>query len=146
VADGAIGALLAGGRIEAVLLAADAVAANGDVAARAGAYPIAVVAARHAVPLIVCVPTAAIDLATPDGAALPGIATEADAEDPWGRGPAGAPSFDPGVDVTPASLVSVLLTEEGAIHPPFDAALRDAVAASDARRPPIPAPHPQAAA
>jgi methylthioribose-1-phosphate isomerase len=96
-----------------------------------------VLAARHGVPFYVCAPLSSVDLATPDGATIPIEERSAD-EVLLFRGeriaPAGTAVRNPAFDVTPAELITAIVTEEGALRPPFDAALADAAARREARR------------
>ena len=71
IPDVAAGHLMARGEVDVVLVGADRVAANGDTANKVGTYTLAVLAARHGIPFYVCAPTSSVDLATPDGAAIP---------------------------------------------------------------------------
>lgn len=118
--DAAVGSLLAAGRVDLVLVGAGRIAANGDVANAVGTYPLAVLAARHGVPLYVCAPTTSIDLATPDGGTIP-IEHRPGDEVTHIRGaqlaPAATVAFNPAFDVTPAELVWALVTERGAARP-----------------------------
>ena len=127
VPDGAAASLLAAGRVDVVLVGADRVAANGDLASTIGTYPLAVLAARHGVPFVVVVPSTSIDLAAPDGAAIP--IEERSADEVTGlRGtriaPLGTTVLSPAVDITPAELISAIVTERGVLHPPFGASLQ----------------------
>jgi methylthioribose-1-phosphate isomerase len=137
IPDVAAGHLLAHGEVDAILVGADRIAANGDTANKVGTYPLAVLAARHGVPFYVCAPLSSVDLATPDGAAIPIEERSAD-EVLLFRGeriaPAGTAVRNPAFDVTPAELITAIVTEEGALRPPFDAALADAAARREARR------------
>jgi methylthioribose-1-phosphate isomerase len=118
VVDSSVGALLASGRVDAVVVGADRIAANGDVANKIGSYPIAVLARRHGVPFYVAAPVSTIDPATPDGAAIP-IEERDAAEVTDGE----APALNLAFDVTPAELVSAIITERGALEPPYDEAI-----------------------
>ena len=71
IPDVAAGHLMARGEVDVILVGADRVAANGDTANKVGTYPLAVLAARHGIPFYVCAPTSSVDLATPDGDAIP---------------------------------------------------------------------------
>ena len=71
IPDVAAGHLMARGEVDVILVGADRVAANGDTANKVGTYTLAVLAARHGIPFYVCAPTSSVDLATPDGAAIP---------------------------------------------------------------------------
>jgi methylthioribose-1-phosphate isomerase len=122
VADAAAPSLIAGGEIDLVLVPADRVAANGDVAAMIGTYPIAAAAATRGIPLIVCAPLSAIDAATPDGQSMT-IGTRPDGElDRFGDvmlAPSGTEVRSPAHDVTPAELVTSYVTGAGLRQPPF---------------------------
>jgi len=137
IPDVAAGSLMRAGEVDVVLVGADRVAANGDTANKVGTYPLAVLAARHGIPFLVCAPTSSIDLATADG---DGIEIEERPPDEVLeiRGvpiaPAGTAVRNPAFDVTPAELISGIVTEEGVIRPPYAEGLATAVAASNARR------------
>jgi methylthioribose-1-phosphate isomerase len=133
----AAGPLIARGEVDVVLVGADRIAANGDTANKLGTYTLAVLAARHGVPFIVCAPLSSVDLATPDGAAIPIEDRPAD-EVSVIRGvriaPEGTAVRNPSFDVTPADLVGAIVTEEGALRAPFGPALRAAMDRRAARR------------
>ena len=136
VPDVCVGAALAEARVDAVLVGAERIGANGDTLAVLGTYPLAVLAARHRVPLYVCAPTASVDLATTDASTLPVDIRPADEVAPLPGVPAtlvrDAPPV-PAVDVTPAELVSGFVTEEGVVRPPYTETLAGAVASRAAR-------------
>ncbi|MBI3978916.1 MAG: S-methyl-5-thioribose-1-phosphate isomerase [Chloroflexi bacterium] len=117
--------------IDCVVVGADRIAANGDVANKIGTYGVAVLARFHGLPLIVVAPTSTIDLATPSGLAIP-IEQRNPAEVTHLAGvpvaPAGVVAANPAFDVTPNALVAAIVTEQGVIQPPFAAGLRAAVA------------------
>ncbi|MEO3978130.1 S-methyl-5-thioribose-1-phosphate isomerase [Streptomyces sp. CAU 1734] len=131
--DGAAGSLFAAGEVDAVLIGADRIAADGSVANKVGSYPLAVLAKYHHVPFIVVAPTTTVDLGTPDGAAIeveqrPGHeVTEMPVPGASGAGgegggglptaPAGTQAYNPAFDVTPPELVTAIVTEEGALSP-----------------------------
>ncbi len=124
VADTAVASLIAAGEVDAVLVPADRVAANGDVAAIVGTYPIAVVAARHRVPVLVCAPVSSIDPATADGASIEiGLRPEGELEQVGNvtLAPRGTEVRVPAHDVTPAELVTAWITGAGPRRPPFAA-------------------------
>jgi methylthioribose-1-phosphate isomerase len=135
IPDGAAGSLMAAGRVDVVLVGADRVAANGDVANKVGTYPLAVLAARHGIPFYVVVPLSSLDLATPDGQAIP-IEERAADEVATFRGqrvaPLGTQVHNPGFDITPAELVTAIVTEAGVLRAPYEDSLRAAVAAPPA--------------
>ena len=123
VADSAAGSLMAQGLVDRIVVGADRIAANGDVANKVGTYPLAVLAARHGVPFYVAAPVSTIDPATPDGAAIP-----IEERDP-GEVVAGGDAFNPAFDVTPAELVTAIVTEAGVLKPPYAESIAEAVAA-----------------
>ena len=120
--DSAAASLLAQGRVDLVLVGADRVAVNGDVANKVGTFPLAVLARHHGVPFYSVAPTTSFDPACPTGAAIR-IEHRGAAEvaAPFGVpvAPAGSPVFNPAFDVTPAALVTGHVTERGIVHPPF---------------------------
>ena len=105
VVDGAGPSVIARGLVDAVVVGADRVAANGDVANKIGTYPLALAAARAGIPFVVACPESTVDMKTPDGAA---ITIEDRAED---EVLAGGPAWNPAFDVTPADLVTAIVTE-----------------------------------
>jgi methylthioribose-1-phosphate isomerase len=121
VADSAAGSLMAQGLVDRVVVGADRIAANGDVANKVGTYPLAVLAARHGVPFYVAAPLSTIDVATPDGSAIP-----IEERDP-GELLEGGEAFNPAFDVTPAELVTAILTEVGVLEPPYPESIGRAV-------------------
>ncbi len=121
IADGTAASLMAQGAVTHVLVGADRVAANGDVANKIGTYGLAVLAHHHGIPFIVVAPTSTVDLATSDGAGIP--VEERRGDEVSTRFPARNPAFD----VTPAALVTALVTEAGVHRRPFPSALRAAV-------------------
>jgi len=123
VADSAAGSLMARGLVDRIVVGADRIAANGDVANKVGTYPLAVLADRHGVPFYVAAPVSTIDPATPNGAAIP-----IEERDP-GEVVAGADAFNPAFDVTPAELVTAIVTEAGVLKPPYAESIAKAVAA-----------------
>jgi methylthioribose-1-phosphate isomerase len=137
IADGAAGSLLASGVIDVVLVGADRIAANGDTANKIGTYPLAALAARHRVPFYVCAPISSVDLETADGPAIPIEEREAPELLEFGGvrvAPPGATVWNPAFDVTPADLISAIVTEEGALLAPYGPALAAAVETRRARR------------
>jgi methylthioribose-1-phosphate isomerase len=113
VADAAAGSLLAAGEVDCVLVGADRIAGNGDTANKIGTYPLAVLADRHAVPFTVVAPTSTVDLETPTGAEIP--IEERDPSEVSTRFAARNPAFD----ITPAELISVIVTELGVHRRPY---------------------------
>jgi methylthioribose-1-phosphate isomerase len=137
IADVAAGFVMSRGEVDAILVGADRVAANGDTANKIGTYTLAVLAARHRIPFYVCAPINTVDLATEDGASIE-IEERPPEEVLEVRdrliAPPGTDARNPAFDVTPAELITAIVTDEGALHAPFGPALRDAVARSEARR------------
>jgi methylthioribose-1-phosphate isomerase len=129
--DGAAGSLFAAGEVDAVLIGADRIAADGSVANKVGSYPLAVLARYHHVPFIVVAPVTTMDLKTPDGASIeveqrPGHeVTEVTAPQVPVAGagggipvaPLGTQAYNPAFDVTPPELVTAIVTEEGVVSP-----------------------------
>jgi methylthioribose-1-phosphate isomerase len=121
VADVMAGSLLASGDVDAVVVGADRVAANGDVANKIGTYTLAVLAARHGVPFYVAAPRSTIDLATPTGAAITIEVRDSDEVTHFAGeriGPAGVAALNRAFDVTPAELVTAIVTERGVVAAP----------------------------
>jgi methylthioribose-1-phosphate isomerase len=122
VADVAAGTLMAGGRVDCVVVGADRVAANGDVANKVGTYPLAVLARHHGLPFYVAAPTSTVDLNCPTGAAVPIEQRPAEEVAELGGlrvAPAGLAVENPSFDVTPAALVTAIVTEEGVARAPY---------------------------
>jgi len=125
--DGAAGHLLQRGGIGAVLVGADRIARNGDVANKIGTYPLAVLARRHGVPFYVIAPLTTFDPRCASGAAIPIEERPAsEVTHPLGAtaAPPGVGAFNPAFDVTPAELVTAIVTERGVIHHPDEARVR----------------------
>ena len=136
IPDVAAGHLMATGEVDVVLVGADRVAANGDTANKVGTYPLAVLAARHGIPFYVCAPTSSVDLDTPAGSGI--VIEERRAEEVLEvRGiriaPPGTQVRNPAFDITPAELISGIVTEEGVLLAPFEANLRAAADGARAR-------------
>jgi methylthioribose-1-phosphate isomerase len=120
VVDGAGASIIARGLVDAVVVGADRVAANGDVANKIGTYPLALAAARAGIPFIVAAPESTLDPATPDGSAIE--IEERAAEEVLVVGgvkmaPEGSAAWNPAFDVTPADLVTAVVTEERVWRP-----------------------------
>jgi S-methyl-5-thioribose-1-phosphate isomerase len=120
VVDGAGPSLIARGEVDAVIVGSDRVAANGDVANKIGTYPLALAAGRAGIPFIVAAPESTVDPATPDGDAIE-IEDRGDDEVVAIAGhrvaPPGARAVNPAFDVTPADLVTALVTESRIVRP-----------------------------
>lgn len=109
--DGAAPFLISQGRADAVVVGADRIAANGDVANKIGTYSLALAAHRAGIPFVVAAPESTIDPATPAGAAIP-IEQRADEEVTAPAAPAGTRAVNLAFDITPAELVTAVVTEE----------------------------------
>ncbi len=122
IADNMAASVLAARHVSCVIVGTDRTAANGDVANKIGTYPLAVMAARHGVPFYVAAPLSSIDLDCADGKAIP-IEERAGSELTKFAGkriaPKGVEAFNPAFDVTPASLVTAIITERGIAYPPY---------------------------
>jgi methylthioribose-1-phosphate isomerase len=112
--DGAAAALLARGDVDAVIVGADRIAANGDVANKIGTYALAVAARHHGVPFYVAAPSSTLDAATPTGAEIEIEERGAEELDPA----PGARAWNPAFDVTPAELITGLITDAGVVRRP----------------------------
>jgi methylthioribose-1-phosphate isomerase len=120
--DGMAGWLMHRGEVSCVVVGADRIAANGDVANKIGTYGLAVLAAHHHLPFYVAAPWSTVDLATATGGQIP-IEERASDEVMLIAGhriaPVGVPARYPAFDVTPAELVTALITERGVVRRPF---------------------------
>jgi methylthioribose-1-phosphate isomerase len=127
--EGAAASRLARGDVDAVIVGADRVAANGDTANKIGTYALAIAAHHHAVPFYVAVPRSTLDLATPGGDAIE-IEQRAGAEVRAAAGlPDDVPVWNPAFDVTPAALVTAIVCDVGVLRPPFDVSIARALSA-----------------
>lgn len=127
IPDAAAAALMARGQVDAVVVGADRIAANGDVANKIGTYQVAVAARYHGVPFYVAAPVSTLDPRTSDGASIPIEERSPDEVRLIGATAvtlASAPVWNPAFDVTPADLVTAIITERGVLEPPYDAAIR----------------------
>ncbi|MGQ0844676.1 MAG: S-methyl-5-thioribose-1-phosphate isomerase [Sporichthyaceae bacterium] len=118
--DSAAAALMAAGRVDLIVVGADRIAADGSVANKVGTYGLAVAARHHGVPFVVVAPVSTVDADTPDGAAI--VVEQRDVEEVVSLGgirsaPAGAGAWNPAFDVTPADLVTALVTDVGVLAP-----------------------------
>jgi methylthioribose-1-phosphate isomerase len=137
IPDMAAGPLMAQGQVDVIIVGADRIAANGDTANKVGTYTLAVLAARHEIPFVVAAPMSTVDLATLDGAGIP-IEDRPAEEVTEVRGvriaPEGTVVKNPAFDVTPAELITAIVTEEGALRAPYETSLREAMTSRNARR------------
>jgi len=137
IADMAAGHLMARGEVDVVIVGADRIAANGDTANKVGTYTLAVLAARHDIPFFVAAPISTVDLDTPDGSSIP-LEERTANEVLLVRGVRIAPPDtevrNPAFDVTPADLITGIVTDEGVISAPYEEGLAEAVARREQRR------------
>jgi eIF-2B alpha/beta/delta-like uncharacterized protein len=120
VVDAAAPGLIASGAVDAVIVGCDRVAANGDVANKVGTYGLALAARAAGIPFVVAGPTSTIDAACPTGEQISIEQRDADEVRSVGQTavtPPGTPCRNPAFDVTPAALVSALVTERGVAQP-----------------------------
>ena len=122
IADNMAGAMMRLGKIDAVIVGADRIAANGDVANKIGTYTVAVLAKEHGIPFYVAAPISTVDLNTPDGSHIP-IEQRASAEVTHFAGKQIAPDEvrveNPAFDVTPNGYVAAIITERGVARAPY---------------------------
>ncbi|MFO7528143.1 MAG: S-methyl-5-thioribose-1-phosphate isomerase [Marinobacter sp.] len=120
-ADGAAAAILASGKVKWIVVGADRITANGDVANKIGTYSLAVLARHHKVGFMVVAPSSTVDMSLASGRDIP-IEERDGTEVREIRGiplaPPGVQVFNPVFDVTPASLIDAIVTEKGVIHNP----------------------------
>jgi methylthioribose-1-phosphate isomerase len=138
ITDNMVGYFLKTGRIDAVVVGADRIAANGDTANKIGTYQIAVLARENKVPFYVAAPISTLDLSIPSGESIP-IEQRPAEEVTHIRGVKIAPNVEaanPAFDVTPAPLITAIFTEQGVAAPPY----RDSLArlSSDSEHTPLP--------
>jgi methylthioribose-1-phosphate isomerase len=128
IADSMAASLMAAGRIDAVLVGADRIAANGDAANKIGTYGLAVLAHAHGIPFYVVAPESTVDRAMPDGASIKIEERHRD-EVTHHAGilisPEGVSVYNPAFDVTPNRLISCIITESGVYQPPFRLSAQD---------------------
>ena len=117
IADSAAAHMMASGEVDCVLTGADRIAANGDTANKIGTYGLAVLARHHGIPFYVVAPTSTLDPETPAGAEIP--IEERSGSEVSERFAARNPAFD----VTPADLITAIVTERGIHRPPYGASL-----------------------
>ena len=123
ISDGAAASVMARREVDLVVTGADRIAANGDTANKIGTYALAVLAKHHGIPFYVAAPFSTIDGALPSGNLIP--IEERDAGEIRGfagrqTAPTASPVFNPAFDVTPADLITAIITERGVFRPPYD--------------------------
>jgi methylthioribose-1-phosphate isomerase len=130
ITDNMSGALMRAGQVDLVVVGADRIAANGDVANKIGTYTVAVLAREHGIPFYVAAPISTIDLSTPDGAGIPieeRSAKEVTHLGPTRLTPQGARVRNPAFDVTPNKYVTGIITERGIARAPYGESLASLV-------------------
>jgi methylthioribose-1-phosphate isomerase len=126
IADNMAASVIRSGGVSCVVVGTDRTAANGDVANKIGTYPLAVMARRHGVPFYVAAPLSSIDLECSSGAEIPIEERSADEITHLGGRritPKGVKVFNPAFDVTPAELITAIITERGIAYPPYQETL-----------------------
>ena len=126
--DNMAGSLMRQGNIQAVIVGADRIAANGDTANKIGTYSVAVLAKEHGIPFYVAAPLSTIDVNTPDGDAIPieqRAATEVTHSNGKQMTPNGAAIQNPAFDATPAKYITAIITEHGVLRAPYDQSIRE---------------------
>ncbi|MBX0326208.1 S-methyl-5-thioribose-1-phosphate isomerase [Oscillochloris sp. ZM17-4] len=127
ITDNMAGFMMQRGRVDCVIVGADRIVANGDTANKIGTYSLAVLARYHGIPFYVAAPTSTVDLSIPDGSGIP-IEERSSEEVTHLAGqliaPAGVQAAHPAFDVTPAELITAIITERGVVEPPFVPGLR----------------------
>ena len=124
------GAMMREGSVDLVVVGADRIAANGDVANKIGTYTVAVLAREHRIPFYVAAPISTVDLTTPDGSGIPieeRAAREVTHVGAARLAPAGARIRNPAFDVTPAAYITAIVTERGIARPPYSESLAQLV-------------------
>ena len=129
IVDSFSGQVMKEGYIQRVVVGADRIAANGDTANKIGTYMVAVMAQQHGVPFYVAAPTSTVDMSLENGDQIP-IEERGAEEVTEGFGqrtaPEGVKVYSPAFDVTPAHLITSIITEKGVINPPFNVNLKRA--------------------
>jgi methylthioribose-1-phosphate isomerase len=137
ISDNMAGAIMAQGKIGAVIVGADRIAANGDTANKIGTYSVAILAKEHNIPFYVAAPFSTIDMETPTGSGIP-IEQRAAAEVTHLAGRQIAPDHclveNPAFDVTPAKYIAAIITERGVAKAPYEQALKSLAAKGEAAR------------
>ena len=130
ITDNMAGHFFQQGRFDAVIVGADRIAANGDAANKIGTYTVAVLAKAHGVPFYVAAPVSTIDMATPDGRSIPIEERSADEVTSIGGvaiAPEGVSVRHPAFDVTPAALITAIVTDRGVLRPPYHESIGEAI-------------------
>jgi len=135
--DNAAAFLMASGQVDCIMVGADRIAANGDTANKVGTLALAIAARRYGLPFYVLAPVSTLDPSLPDGS---GIEIEYRAAEeivrPWGRNiaPQNVMVYAPAFDVTPAELITAIVTDRGIIRPPYERNIAAACGSSGSQR------------
>lgn len=132
ICDNMAASVMAAGKIDAVIVGADRITANGDTANKIGTYGVALLAAAHKIPFYVAAPSSTFDLSLPDGSCIPIEERGREEVAFWGDRmtvPDAANVFNPAFDVTPSRLITAIITEKGVIKPPYDQNVRSVLKA-----------------
>lgn len=126
IADNMAGSFMRQGLVDAVIVGADRIAANGDVANKIGTYPVSILAKHHDIPFYVAAPLSTLDLKIPDGSHIP--IEQRNPEEVTHIGgarmvPDGVSVFNPAFDVTPNEFVTAIITDAGVARPPYTESL-----------------------
>ncbi len=127
ITDNMAGHMMRDGRVDLVIVGADRIAANGDTANKIGTYSLAILAKHHAIPFYVAAPLSTFDTSLANGAAIPIEQRHADEVTGYGGtrwAPEGVEVANPAFDVTPAELITAIITEKGVLQRPGEAAIR----------------------
>ncbi|MFP4163052.1 MAG: S-methyl-5-thioribose-1-phosphate isomerase [Chitinispirillaceae bacterium] len=127
ICDNMAASVMASGKIDAVIVGADRIAANGDTANKIGTYGVALLAAAHNIPFYVAAPSSTFDISLCDGSHIPIEQRGREEVAFWGEKmtvPDSADVFNPAFDVTPSRLITAIVTERGVIKPPYDQNVR----------------------
>ena len=130
ITDSMAGHFMQRGQVDAVIVGADRIAANGDVANKIGTYSLAVLCRHHQIPFYVAAPLSTLDPEVPDGSHIPieeRSAEEVTHVQQRAIAPTGVEVAHPAFDVTPAELIAAIVTEAGVLRPPLDASIRRAL-------------------
>jgi methylthioribose-1-phosphate isomerase len=119
IVDSAAATVMAQGRVDGVIVGADRIAANGDVANKIGTHSLAIIARAHRIPFYVAAPTSTFDPEASSGAAIP-IEERAASEVETAEG---VDVYNPAFDVTPAELITAIVTDAGVLEPPYERAI-----------------------
>lgn len=126
ITDNMAGWVMKNNMVQAVIVGADRIALNGDVANKIGTYSVAVLAAKHGIPFYVAAPMSTFDFSLPNGAGIPIEERNSSEVASFGGqfvAPAGVEVFNPAFDVTPNELISAIITEHGVLRAPFCSAI-----------------------